>query len=659
MAYLCGFCFEKGMTEAVKNIAIKNRRKYYGFNFTPINSQQPKPHTSFNEHTTRSNYGGYLKEDAKRIQHLPLDNFLHAIFGVDMDGAYVDDVDTDRVGSDRPTLWDKVVNSPVVVAKLKVLRDTSGGETARYAPFVSLANQILDELDHHSIRFCRNDNKPVAGSFARRSPDVVVVHVGCFDKTRSVASCNKNGPPKKHCFWWHNILMFNEFEHKEPKVVRGNEDAEETPCSEAYSSVSPKRKLSSKAANKSNKRQKRPTAPSKSLTVRTSRRNSNKSSLASQTPGLFNSLKTVQCASYALEMLAHSGLRDFAFGIYTINAEIRPIYYDRSMIIESDSINIFENTRGIVCLLDAMARSNWGRSKLIVSPLTPPRTPQNNRMPFNNLFSGGSLSLCGYEFTLKNGIHFQHGIIGRGTRVFKVVVTKIPGKGAARIGHHYCAKISWPAKSRSSEIKLVEAAREVANSREDWKSFLNNLPEILIHEDIDIAKLRFDLKNPHQLMDVFWDVFLCHHWLYESVKILHRDMSEGNIMFRWIGDCVYGVLNDFDLSSDQSTEGPPTSNQRTGTAPFMAIDLLKRDPPPRHLYRHDLESLYYIIVSVLHFAFKRGLLARIHQGDELKDTYDEETLDGMDEENESETGADAEGKEIPDYFWFIDDHFGG
>ena len=62
---------------------------------------------------------------------------------------------------------------------------------------------------------------------------------------------------------------------------------------------------------------------------------------------------------------------------------------------------------------------------------------------------------------------------------------------------------------------------------------------------------------------------------------------------------IYGVLNDFDLSyqmrDDQPDPNQPSSNQRTGTLPFMAVDLLK-DNPPVHGYRHDLESFMWVIL---------------------------------------------------------------
>ena len=59
-----------------------------------------------------------------------------------------------------------------------------------------------------------------------------------------------------------------------------------------------------------------------------------------------------------------------------------------------------------------------------------------------------------------------------------------------------------------------------------------------------------------------------------------------------------GIVNDFDLATrvDRST----TNNDRTGTIPFMAIDLLDGgldDRIPR-LYRHDMESFIWVLAYI-------------------------------------------------------------
>jgi len=63
---------------------------------------------------------------------------------------------------------------------------------------------------------------------------------------------------------------------------------------------------------------------------------------------------------------------------------------------------------------------------------------------------------------------------------------------------------------------------------------------------------------------------------------------------------VYGVLTDYDLSSWTDSLNPgysKTSQQRTGTPPYMAQELLQ-GTSPLHLYRHDVESLFYVMLLV-------------------------------------------------------------
>ncbi len=71
----------------------------------------------------------------------------------------------------------------------------------------------------------------------------------------------------------------------------------------------------------------------------------------------------------------------------------------------------------------------------------------------------------------------------------------------------------------------------------------------------------------------------------------------------WVKEdsCICGVLNNFDLSSFLSELKDNVSStllQRTGTPPFMAIDLLvdAGQSALKHLYWHDLESFFYVMV---------------------------------------------------------------
>ncbi|KAG2352318.1 hypothetical protein BDR07DRAFT_1204184, partial [Suillus spraguei] len=61
-----------------------------------------------------------------------------------------------------------------------------------------------------------------------------------------------------------------------------------------------------------------------------------------------------------------------------------------------------------------------------------------------------------------------------------------------------------------------------------------------------------------------------------------------------------GVLNDYDLSSLIDDQGP-RGNERTGTVPFMALDLLSAKAQRgevKHLCRHDLESFMWVFIWI-------------------------------------------------------------
>jgi len=59
-----------------------------------------------------------------------------------------------------------------------------------------------------------------------------------------------------------------------------------------------------------------------------------------------------------------------------------------------------------------------------------------------------------------------------------------------------------------------------------------------------------------------------------------------------------GVLNDYDLAS--WTDHPTANSDRTGTIPFMSLNMLDRGLENRipRLYRHDAESLIWVLAYI-------------------------------------------------------------
>ena len=82
--------------------------------------------------------------------------------------------------------------------------------------------------------------------------------------------------------------------------------------------------------------------------------------------------------------------------------------------------------------------------------------------------------------------------------------------------------------------------------------------------------------------------------------IHHGDISFNNLMYDFLAETgePVGIVNDYDLATwvDHST----MNTDRTGTIPFMAIDLLDGglDSCTPRLYRHDMESFVWVLAYI-------------------------------------------------------------
>ncbi|KAJ8690672.1 hypothetical protein PTI98_012081 [Pleurotus ostreatus] len=95
---------------------------------------------------------------------------------------------------------------------------------------------------------------------------------------------------------------------------------------------------------------------------------------------------------------------------------------------------------------------------------------------------------------------------------------------------------------------------------------------------VEQYKHLWEVPTCDDFLDVYLDIVECHHAALKTGNILHRDISEQNLLWRQTSRCV-GILNDWDLSSVAAQLGAHAKH-RTGTGPFMALDLLKDADPP-------------------------------------------------------------------------------
>ena len=283
---------------------------------------------------------------------------------------------------------------------------------------------------------------------------------------------------------------------------------------------------------------------------------------------------------------------------------------------------------------------------------------QNSQIPTDDRVTqkGGRLEFLGkqgnFVVELVDTISRDPAAVGRSTAVLDATSDRWPKTGVV-------VKASWPVSGRFSEAVFLEAATEAANKTPDeWAT--KHLPQVFhtidnnfkpestlgmvarMFDEGQITNGEFEyerrtlrvivqerlhhlktLGNVRDIGQVFLDVacgrciapsprfawtHTCsvHRWLLDDPGILHRDLSFNNIMYRLGMEVmggkpqVYGVLTDYDLSSwavSLNTDYIKTSQQRTGTPPYMAQELLKGTSDV-HLYRHDVESLFYVMLMM-------------------------------------------------------------
>ncbi|KAF2787657.1 hypothetical protein K505DRAFT_379435 [Melanomma pulvis-pyrius CBS 109.77] len=129
------------------------------------------------------------------------------------------------------------------------------------------------------------------------------------------------------------------------------------------------------------------------------------------------------------------------------------------------------------------------------------------------------------------------------------------------------------------------------------------------------GRLLREFTSVQELLEACRDFVRAHRSLYEDGKILHRDISENNIIItdaQQEGD-PKGMLIDLDLGKELDG-GPTGARHRTGTMEFMAIEVLEGKP---HTYRHDLESFFYVFLWVIVQGRDRTLL----KTSQLRDWY--------------------------------------
>ena len=156
-------------------------------------------------------------------------------------------------------------------------------------------------------------------------------------------------------------------------------------------------------------------------------------------------------------------------------------------------------------------------------------------------------------------------------------------------------------KSYSQSHNKAKQESEVASTIEysqtslythDASSFDNRIFRCLVISPAGRA-IR-DFQSIPELLKALRDAIKAHRSLYTVGKILHRDISENNIIITdpKEADGFTGMLIDEDLAKEIGGKRSGARHQ-TGTMEFMAIEVLRG---VSHTYRHDLESFFYVLL---------------------------------------------------------------
>ncbi|KAK7036642.1 hypothetical protein VNI00_011575 [Paramarasmius palmivorus] len=321
----------------------------------------------------------------------------------------------------------------------------------------------------------------------------------------------------------------------------------------------------------------------------------------------------LQCASYALEMFNRGAVRTHVIGTLIVDDALQLFLYTRSGSCRTSKFSFVQNPRTFLRILLAFSRmslADWG----IIPQIQPARLVEPSlalgpHIIDHWIFSKQTFVLNGIEYVLEEVYVFPRGLVSRGTWIIRATFKRQSTAIRAVV------KVSTPPAPRPTEWSVVDRAVTTANADQQHAWVVNHLPKIYDRGDFDLdlflslfevekRALRFlvveelspitELTDPNEMALVFKDTIEAHQWLVLYPRIMHRDISVNNLMYRRIDGKVYGVLNDFDLACFIDEHSMPTSRQRTGTKPFIAIHLLdfvsSPDGGDKHYVRYDLES---------------------------------------------------------------------
>ncbi|TFK20505.1 hypothetical protein FA15DRAFT_123242 [Coprinopsis marcescibilis] len=340
----------------------------------------------------------------------------------------------------------------------------------------------------------------------------------------------------------------------------------------------------------------------------------------------------VQCAYYGLELLRSRWDRTHSVVFLLVDNKLSLKWYDPQGCIETEPIDIVEQLPLLVATMVLFQR--FGTRMRGIAPLDLKATVNGREHKYDIPNDTSVL----WELKGRRPVVAKPVAKGTADERTKKEEAKTEIKTRSQTKAHRLPddlkntffKFSWREEQRDGEGDIISCARERAEKHlgKFAKDVTNHLPDVLHYKAHDKLSTKFirqfagvgiegtqgsrvpcemlskemkplDELPPDDFFAKIWGVIRCHFLLWK-IGIAHGDISFNNLMVKSLpnGHRVM-VLNDYDLAAIMAEgEKSPSKKgyERTGTKPFMALDLLySSDGSVFRLYRHDLESILWCI----------------------------------------------------------------
>ncbi|GBE86380.1 predicted protein [Sparassis crispa] len=220
--------------------------------------------------------------------------------------------------------------------------------------------------------------------------------------------------------------------------------------------------------------------------------------------------------------------------------------------------------------------------------------------------------------------HFiADGMVGRGTRGYVALDCQTSKfvflKDSWRVDHEDIEK-EGEVLRRLNDVNVRNVPTLVCHgdvlgqrtkTQDVWESVYGSVPvgnrpvKLHMHYRLVVEEVGHplsDFKDGYELVSIMSDCLTAHRQAYERLRLLHRDISSGNVFFveRIEGDAVVpvGYLSDWELSKTVPKGGEnhvARQPDRTGTWQFMSALSLQNPYKPITL-QDDLESFVHLVV---------------------------------------------------------------